>query len=78
MKVLYLLHPAHKYLQVILALSNAGRVDSTGVVGWQELYLLQSMVDCRSIHLGHVLADFLAHQGQHVRLRTIFTGPYVT
>lgn len=48
------------------------------MVGWQELYLMQSMVDYCPIHLGHMLVDFLAHQGQHVGLSAIFTELYIT
>lgn len=36
------------------------------------------MVDYHPIHLGHVLANFLAHQGQHMHPSAIFVGPYVT
>lgn len=60
-KALYLICPAHRYLQVVLSHSITGHADSTRVVGRQELYLLQSMVDRRLIHIGHVLADFLAY-----------------
>lgn len=54
-----------------------GRVDNTGVVGWQELLFLYSMTEHRPIHLGYMLADFIAHQGQYVRLCMIFSGPYI-
>lgn len=43
-----------------------------GVVGWQDLYFLHSMVERCPIHQRHVLANF------HVRFRAKFTGPYIT
>lgn len=39
---------------------------------------MYSLVERRPIYLDYTLADFIAHQGQHVRLREIFVNPYIT
>lgn len=64
-------------MQAVIARSFAGQADNTGVVGWQESLFLYSITERDPIHLDYMLADFIAHQGQHVSLGAIFAGPYI-
>lgn len=61
-----------------MAQSFAGRKESIGVVRWLKLLFIYSQVECHPIHLGHILVDYIAHQGQYVCLSMIFAGPYLT
>lgn len=61
-----------------MASTFASREDSTGVVMQHEFLFLYNLVEHRPIHLGYVLANFLAHQGQHVCPGAIFADPYIT
>lgn len=36
------------------------------------------MVQSKSLHLGHILAEYLPHQGQYARVGILFSGPYIT
>lgn len=30
------------------------------------------------IHLGHIVADYVHHQGQYAKVSVLFSGPYIT
>lgn len=51
------------YVHSIIAHSIVGRADDTGVVGRQELLFLYSITERCPIHLGYILAEFIAHEG---------------
>jgi len=56
----------------------SGRGDNTGVLSRQELLYLYSMEHRVPLHMGHVVAEYLRHQGQYARVGAIFSGPYIT
>ena len=71
-------NPAYRYIQALLSRSIGGRSDSTGVVTRTDLLMLYSIVERYPIHLGHLFATLIAHQGISIRLGSIFVGPYIT
>lgn len=30
------------------------------------------------IHMGYIVADYISHQSQYLRIGTLFVGPYIT
>ncbi|KAH7659753.1 hypothetical protein IHE45_16G050900 [Dioscorea alata] len=70
--------PAYRCLHAVMSRSISGRGDSTGVLSRQELLYLYSMVESEPLHLGHIVADYIRHQGQYPRVGVIFAGPYIT
>lgn len=36
------------------------------------------MVLSEPLHLGHIIAEYLRHQGQYARVGVLFSGPYIT
>lgn len=77
-KTSFIVDPTLWYIHAVIAQSFAGRANSQGVVGKQELLYLYSRTQRKPLYLGFILAEFLSHQGQHTRLSSIITGPYIT
>lgn len=75
-KALFFTCLAHRYVHTVMARSFTGKANSTGVVGRQELLFLYSLVKHHHIYLDYVLVDFIAHQGQHICLGTIFSSTH--
>lgn len=53
------------------------RGDSTGVLSRQELLYLYLMVQRQPLHLGHIVAEYLRHQGLYGWISVLFFGPYI-
>ncbi|KAJ0967993.1 hypothetical protein J5N97_024910 [Dioscorea zingiberensis] len=70
--------PVHRYIHALVSRTIAGRTDSTGVVTVSDRFLLYSIFERTPIHLGYVLADYIAHQGQSHKHKHIIAGPYIT
>ena len=73
-----MLNPGHRYIHALWTRSIGGRQDSTGSVTRSDLLMLYSIIEHYPIHLGHLLAELLYHQGTHSRLGAIFAGPFIT
>lgn len=69
---------SYRYLHSVLSRSMIGQADNTAVLSKQDILYLYSMVRNIPIHLGHIVADFLGHQGQFTRVGVLFASPYVT
>lgn len=69
--------PAHRYIHKLLARSIVGRLDSTGVVTHPDLLMMYNILERYPLHLGHLFANVLTHQGHSTRLGGIFVKPYI-
>ena len=48
------------------------------MVTHSDLNIIFNMFERYPIHLRHLFADLIAHQGQYAHLGMIFVGPYIT
>lgn len=72
-----IIDPTLRYIHIVIVWSFANRADSQGVMGKHDLLYLYSMTEHKSLHLGFILAEFLAYKWQHTCLSSIFARSYI-